>query len=165
MQILPRHTRTPTWRDHIRPPPRPLPAPGPAPLPWENPQPPLLYLSSPVACYAQTQRYHAALSALHRSFPDCAVLPARGLYPDYATFRRVWPEVLSCLAGLVVLADTDGTVGRGVWQEYWATRSRGLPCYGLRTTPAGASSLWRDPRLYRLGDGDYRRFAALVGGR
>ncbi|MDQ3642776.1 MAG: hypothetical protein M3450_15225 [Actinomycetota bacterium] len=75
-----------------------------------------VYVASPLTTY-RTSRYEAKLAQVIEQFPDATLLPARDLFRSTADWRTRWPALLPTLTELVFFAETDGTIGLGVWSE------------------------------------------------
>jgi hypothetical protein len=75
-----------------------------------------VYVASPITTY-QTPRYDQKLAEIAQHFPRAELLQARCLFRSTADWRRRWPQLLPTLTGLVFFANSDRTVGLGVWSE------------------------------------------------
>jgi hypothetical protein len=86
---------------------------------------PVRYVASPVGIY-RTPRLGRVIDRLANTGREF-VLPADGLFTSTGHWRAWWPKLLDRIATVSVLADTDWTVGRGVWMEARDASERGLP--------------------------------------
>jgi hypothetical protein len=63
--------------------------------------------------------------------PYCDVFDPAARYRSEHSWRRAWPRVLVSLAGLVVFAAEDGTIGCGCLRELADAIAYGLPVLAL----------------------------------
>jgi hypothetical protein len=120
---------------------------------------PVRYLACPIGCYG-TRRYTATLTRL-RAHDGDVVLGAAPLYRDQDHFEMWWPRLVPFLSAVSVLADTDGTVGRGVWVEVHDAWASGLP---VRWEGPGRRRLLRAGDLVVVDGGEsFRRYAQPAG--
>lgn len=75
-----------------------------------------VYVASPITTY-QTPRYDLKLTLIAQHFPRAEILQPRDLFHSTADWRRRWPRILPTLTDLVFFAETDRTIGLGVWSE------------------------------------------------
>lgn len=118
-----------------------------------------VYLASPLATY-YTERYNHMLEAVRRHFPDSEILPARNLYHDNEHWRATWPVHLKRISAVAFFSDTDGTIGKGVYQEVWDATVRSIPVRYLQDD----GTLLPDDQveLALIDDGDdWRKFAMV----
>jgi hypothetical protein len=122
---------------------------------------PIHYLACPVSCYG-TDRYTRTLRRLATAGGELA-LGAPGLFPTTAHWRQWWPPILERLAAVTVLGATDGTVGRGVWNEVHDAWTRRLP---VRWDGPGRPHEIKIGALAVINEGSsLRRYATLAGTR
>jgi hypothetical protein len=118
---------------------------------------PVRYVASPVGIYRSPRlvRLVDRLANAGREF----VLPADGLFTSTGHWRVWWPRVLDRIATVSILADTDGTVGRGVWIEARDASNRGLPLRWEGPGPRHAITI--SDLVIIDGGTSLRRYAAL----
>ncbi len=75
-----------------------------------------VYVASPITTY-QTARYDRKLDQISQHFPRAEILQSRDLFESTADWRRRRPQILPTLTDLVFFAETDRTIGLGVWSE------------------------------------------------
>lgn len=75
-----------------------------------------VYVASPITTY-QTPRYDLKLALIAQHFPRAEILQPRDLFHSTADWRRRWSRILPTLTDLVFFAETDRTIGLGVWSE------------------------------------------------
>lgn len=117
----------------------------------------IAYLATPMTEYA-SPRYDRAAQRIKAGLPAyCWIEPALMGWST-ADWLRAWQAILPRLDLLVVLPRADGTVGRGVWQEYCDARAGQIPVL-----------LWHDAgvidafELARLPGDDWIRYAIVQG--
>jgi hypothetical protein len=100
-----------------------------------------------------------ALATVRRRFPDAEVLDGSRLFKHSADWRLKWPAVVRTLDRLIFIADQDGIIGAGVFQEVLDARFRGAAVEYL-TAPGGFVGV-EDVIFRMVGTGDASRFARV----
>jgi hypothetical protein len=90
----------------------------------------VVYLATSMSTY-DTPRYDAMIAHVQRAWPNAELLPARGLYTSSLHWLATWPHHLKRLTATVFFADTDGSVGKGVFKEIEDSLAAGIPVYYL----------------------------------
>lgn len=75
-----------------------------------------VYVASPITTYGMP-RYDLKLVLVAQHFPRAEILQPRELFRSTADWRSRWPQILPTLTDLVFFAETDHTIGLGVWSE------------------------------------------------
>jgi hypothetical protein len=76
-----------------------------------------VYAAHPITCYG-TEHATGHLARLAELLPYAEIVdPETFVWRTHDQWRRSWPSVLDGLAGLVVFAALDGTVGAGCIRE------------------------------------------------
>jgi hypothetical protein len=91
---------------------------------------PHVYLAAPLSTH-HSSRYDEAVEVLHRLFPDYGILSSRDMFRSNAEWRAKWALVLTLTDALAFIVDSDGCIGRGVWQEVHDAADRAIPVYLL----------------------------------
>jgi hypothetical protein len=97
---------------------------------------PRVYAAHPMTSYG-TEHERACLDALAALLCGAEIIDPATRYRTNAGWLRAWPRLLRTLAGLVLFADEDGTVGTGCLREVVDAVAAGLPvayldpCLGL----------------------------------
>jgi len=116
-----------------------------------------IYLASPIATYS-TQRYDRRLATVRRRFADADILEPRLLFDSNSAWKAIWPALLPTLDLVVFFADTDCSVGRGVFAEIQDARTLGVPVLYL----ADRAGFRRNFDLVIIDDGiSWRRYARV----
>ncbi len=89
-----------------------------------------VYVASPITTY-RTPRYDLKLVLIAQHFPRAEILQPRHLFQSTADWRRRWPRILPTLTDLVFFAETDRTIGLGVWSEPDQDAARCVPVWFL----------------------------------
>ena len=85
-----------------------------------------IYLAAPLTTYG-TAAYEAALAGCRARWLEAEIISPRDAFADRAEWLTRWPTVLARCDRLVFIADADGVIGYGVWQEVHDAERRGLP--------------------------------------
>jgi hypothetical protein len=119
----------------------------------------VVYLASSMSTYA-TARYDAMVEHTRRAFPDAELLSARDLYTSSAHWLSTWPDHLARLTALVFFAETDGSIGKGVYKEIEDALAAGIPVYYLYDS--GDTVLHTFVSLILIRDGvNWRKYARV----
>jgi hypothetical protein len=119
----------------------------------------VVYLASSMSTY-DTPRYDAMIEHARQAFPDAELLPARGLYTSSAHWLATWPTHLARLTAVVFFADTDSSVGKGVFKEIEDALAAKLPVYFLYDD--GGMVPHKDVSLILIRDGmNWRKYAQV----
>lgn len=121
-----------------------------------------VYLAAPLSMFG-TVEYTRAIVTVKERFP-AEVLDAAALFQGNENWRERSSELLPMLDGLVFIADSDGSIGRGVYSEIQDVRSVGKPVWLL--------GFWTNPPLPTLHEyealdlrthpgNDWRRYATV----
>lgn len=122
-----------------------------------------VYVATPVQLFG-TERHRTALELVRNRFPDADLLDAAELFSDSSDWRRRWPMIVRTLDHLAFIADADGIIGAGVFQEILDASFVGLPVEYV--APASTFVPVADIRFRMLADGDPNRFAEVrISGR
>ena len=103
--------------------------------------------------------HERAVAAVRARFPGAEVLDASALFADSADWRRRWPRIVRTLDYLVFIADANGVIGAGVFQEVLDARFHGVRVEYL--TARGAFQPIEDVGFWMLAGGDRSRFAEV----
>ena len=91
---------------------------------------PRVYLAHPVTCYG-TDHETACIEVLADLLPGVDLCDPAACFASSAEWLAAWPGLVGRLDGLVVFADTDGTVGAGVLREVADAVAFDVPVAGL----------------------------------
>jgi hypothetical protein len=87
------------------------------------------------------------------------MLSSRDMFRSSAEWRAKWALVLTSMDALAFIVDSDGYIGRGVWQEIHDAADRAIPVYCLhdgRLTPLAALQFDLSPL------DSYRQWARVI---
>lgn len=87
---------------------------------------PAVYVAHPLTSYG-TDHEARALAALARRLPEVELVNPATRYGTNVQWLTDWPHLVRSLAGLVVVAAVDGTVGTGVLREVTDCLFIGVP--------------------------------------
>jgi hypothetical protein len=117
----------------------------------------LLYLASPVATFEEDRYDRIIMDAQRLSMEllktHTEIRAARGLYGSFEAWKRLWPNHLREIDGLIVFTALDGTIGRATAWEIEDTRQVGKPVWLLDDTMMEASLYEREKFVMAMRDG------------
>jgi len=87
---------------------------------------PLAYVAHPLTTYG-TPLEREALDLLGALLPDAVLVNPATRYRDTDHWLADWPRLVGTLSGLVVVADSDGTIGAGCLRELTDVWRLGVP--------------------------------------
>ncbi len=129
-----------------------------------------VYVAAPLVAF-DSPRYREAIRTLRRLLPDVDLIEAKQLFRNTQDWKRRWPRVLREIDHLVFVADSDRTIGAGVFQElldaHPARRSGLLPRWPRSSLPDRARRVpfppRREPNPHRGGTDSIREGCGLDG--
>jgi hypothetical protein len=78
---------------------------------------PRVYVAHPMTCYGTTHA-RSCLDGIARALPACELVDPEALaWTSHEAWLVGWRDILGTLAGLVVFAARDGTIGAGCLRE------------------------------------------------
>lgn len=89
-----------------------------------------VYFASPLGTY-WTKRYEARLALVRRRFTKAKILEPRHLFKNGDAWRAAWPKLVRSVSALAFIADSDGSIGYGVFAEVHDARRYGMATWYL----------------------------------
>lgn len=84
----------------------------------------------------RTERYERCMALVRRRFAGAVLLEPRDLFHDTAGWLIEWPSIVQSIDAVVFIADTDGSIGYGVFREVREAHVLGVPVYTKRLDDA-----------------------------